>query len=77
MANLGKTLIFAGILLTLGGLAMWVFGSFGSSFPFLNRLGGLPGDIYIKRGNFTFYVPLMTSIIISIALTLIFALLRR
>ena len=40
-------------------------------------LGRLPGDFAIKRGNFAFYFPLATSIILSILLTLIFALFRR
>ena len=77
MATLGKTLIIAGIVLAIGGIGVWAFASFGSSIPWLNRIGSLPGDIYIKRGNVTFYFPLMTSILVSIALTIIFALLRR
>ena len=40
-------------------------------------LGRLPGDFAVKRGNFSFYFPLATSIILSILLTLIFALFRR
>ena len=40
-------------------------------------LGRLPGDFAIKRGNFAFYFPLATSIILSILLTLIFALFKR
>jgi len=37
----------------------------------------LPGDFVVKRGNFSFYFPLATSLILSILLTLIFALFRR
>jgi hypothetical protein len=40
-------------------------------------VGRLPGDITVRRGNFTFYFPLATSIIASILLTLLLALLRR
>src|SRR4029453_1060960 len=40
-------------------------------------VGRLPGDITVRRGNFTFYFPLVTSIIASILLTLLLALLRR
>jgi len=40
-------------------------------------IGRLPGDIYVKRGSFSFYFPLTTSIILSIILTLIFAFFRR
>jgi hypothetical protein len=77
MIVLGKALIIGGILLALGGFALWMLGSFASAIPLLNRIGNLPGDIYIRRGNFTFYFPLMTSIIVSLALTVILALIRR
>ena len=40
-------------------------------------IGRLPGDFTIRRGNFTFYFPLATSIIASIFLTLLLSLLRR
>ena len=77
MRSLSTTLIFLGIVLLLSGVAIWLLSNLGSGIPGLNRIGKLPGDIYIHRGNFTFYFPLMTSIIVSIALTIIFALLRR
>jgi uncharacterized protein HemY len=40
-------------------------------------LGRLPGDIAVRRGNFSFYFPLATSIVLSILFTLLFALFRR
>jgi hypothetical protein len=40
-------------------------------------LGRLPGDIYVRRGSFSFYFPLATSIVVSVFLTLLFALFRR
>lgn len=40
-------------------------------------IGKLPGDIIIKRGNFTFYFPLATSILLSVILSVILALFRR
>jgi hypothetical protein len=40
-------------------------------------IGRLPGDISVKRDNFSFYFPVTTSIILSIILTLIFSLFRR
>jgi len=40
-------------------------------------LGRLPGDIAVRRGNFSFYFPLTTSIVLSVVLTLLFALFRR
>lgn len=62
--NFGRLLIFLGIILAVAG----------TLFMFIGRIpwfGKLPGDIYIKRENFTFYFPLATSILISIILTLI------
>jgi len=70
MAPIGKSLVFAGIAIVVVGLALWGL----SSVPYV---GKLPGDIYIRRGSFTFYFPLATSILISVALTLIFSLMRR
>ena len=70
MAPIGKSLVLAGIAIIVVGLALWGF----SSAPFV---GKLPGDIYVRRGNFTFYFPLATCIVISIVASLIFALLRR
>lgn len=64
MADFGKILIFLGIILTAAGI-LFVFGA---NIPWL---GKLPGDIYIKKENFTFYFPLATSILLSIALSLI------
>ncbi len=53
----------------------------GSFIFFLSKLGigigKLPGDILIQKGNFTFYFPLATSIIISIVLTIIISLLQK
>ena len=40
-------------------------------------LGRLPGDIAVKRDNFSFYLPITTSIILSIILTLVLSLFRR
>jgi hypothetical protein len=40
-------------------------------------LGRLPGDIYVRRGSFSFYFPLATSIVLSVLLTLLFTLFRR
>jgi predicted phosphohydrolase len=66
----GKILIFIGILLIFLGLIF----SFSEKIPFL---GKLPGDILIKRENFTFYFPLTTSILISAILSIIFYLISK
>lgn len=70
MAPIAKSLILMGLGLIAFGALLWVF----SGVPFLGRL---PGDIYIRRGNFTFYFPLVTCILVSIVVSLIFALMRR
>jgi len=66
----GKILIFIGFLLILLGLIF----SFAEKIPYLGRL---PGDILIKKENFTFYFPLGTCILISIILSIIFYLISR
>ncbi len=67
---LGKVLILFGVFVILIGLFLLL----GEKIPWLGRL---PGDIIVKRKNFTFYFPIVTSIIISIILTLIFMLFRK
>ena len=64
---MGKVLVLIGLGIAALGLLM-VLG-----IPF----GRLPGDIVVRRGSFTFYFPLATSIILSILLTLLFAFFRR
>ena len=66
MSELGKPLILIGALLVLVGLAL----TFGDRFSFL-RFGRLPGDIVYRRGNFTLYLPLATSILLSLVVTLL------
>ncbi len=64
MNEFAKILIILGIVLIIAG-AIILF------IPKLPFLGRLPGDIVIKRQNFTFYFPLATSIVISIIISLI------
>jgi hypothetical protein len=73
MAPLGKSLVVFGLVVAGLGLVLWG----ASSVPILNRLGRLPGDIYVQRGNFTFYFPVVTAIIVSVVLSLLLALMRR
>jgi uncharacterized membrane protein YidH (DUF202 family) len=63
-----------GRILVLIGLAI---AGFGVLIMVGVPLGRLPGDFAIRRGNFSFYFPLATSIILSIILTLVFAFFRR
>ena len=66
--NMQKILIIIGIILLIIGLL----------YPYTKKLalGQLPGDILFKTGNSTFFFPVMTCLIISIILTIIFNLFR-
>ncbi len=66
---MARFLVIFGILLVVIGL-LW---------PWLARLGlgRLPGDIIVDRGNFTFYVPIVTCLIISVVLSLVLWLINR
>ena len=64
---LGKLLVFVG--LGIAGLGLLVM----LGFPLFR----LPGDFAVRRGNFSFYFPLATSIVLSILLTLLFSIFRR
>lgn len=70
LPEFGKILLILGILFVVIGLLLML----GSKIPFL---GKLPGDFIVRRGNFTLYFPLATSILLSIVLTLIFLIFRK
>jgi len=70
MGTFGKTLILFGVLLIALGLLF----SLGGKIPWLGRL---PGDIYINKGNFSFYFPLTTCILLSLIISLVLYLFRR
>lgn len=59
------------------GLGLAALGAFLVLLGRIPGLGRLPGDILIRRGNFTFYFPLTTSILLSLLLTVVLALLGR
>ncbi len=67
---------FGKLLMTFGVLFI-VLGGFITLISRISSMGRLPGDIFIQRGNFTFYFPVATSILISIVLSLILTLLFR
>jgi len=64
MGDLGRLLVILGVLIAVVGVVLIVMGR----VPFLGRL---PGDIAIRRGNWSFYFPLTTSILISVVLSLL------
>jgi hypothetical protein len=65
MTAISKGLIVIGAVLILCGLCLHVFGK-------IPGIGRLPGDILIKKENFTLYVPITTSLLVSLILSLLF-----
>lgn len=71
MQEMGKALVAIGLLLAIVGAVMYLSGR--ANLP----IGRLPGDITYRKGNFTFYVPIATSILLSLILSLILWFLNR
>jgi hypothetical protein len=74
VTELGKILLGVGVVMVLLGAILLLAGSLSGKVPWIGRL---PGDIYIERGNFRFYFPLATSILLSLVVTLVLMLLGR
>jgi len=68
--SIGKMLVVLGFILVGIGLFLWL----GDKIPWVGRL---PGDILIKKEKFTFYFPLVTCILISLLLTLLFSIFKK
>jgi len=66
MPDIGKLLFIAGLALAAVGAVLW-----------LGKGIRLPGDIYVERGNFSFGFPIVTCIVVSIALTILLNIFRR
>lgn len=64
LAPLAKMIIIFGFILVVLGSLLLLAGK-------IPGIGRLPGDIFVQRGNFTFYFPLVTSILLSLLLTVI------
>jgi H+/Cl- antiporter ClcA len=69
-SEFGKILIIVGILLVVVGLML----ALKIQIPWL---GKLPGDIHIKRDNFQFYFPIVTSILLSVLITVLIHLFKK
>lgn len=70
MNDFSKTLIFFGVVLILAGILFtWV-----GKVP---GFGRLPGDIYLRKGTFTFFFPFTTCLLLSVLLTLVFTIFGR
>jgi len=63
---MSRLLILIGLLFIAAGL-LW---------PWMGWVGHLPGDIVVKRENFTLYVPIMTGLVISVVMTVLLWLMR-
>jgi len=70
MVGLGKNIIFSGFVLILIGVVVLVLGK-------MSPIGRLPGDVFFKKGNFTFYFPITTCIILSLIFSLIMFFISR
>ena len=70
MQDIGKLLVIVGLVITVAGAWLWSGRGFG-------WLGRLPGDISYQDGDFRFYVPVTTCILLSIVLSLLAWFLRR
>ena len=70
MNDLGRLLIVMGVVIALVGVAIVMAGR-------LPWLGRLPGDIHVERGHWSVYLPLGTSIVLSLLLTLVLWLIGR
>ena len=70
MGNGPKLFVVLGVVFIITGL-LWHFGF--KNFPF----GKLPGDISFKKGNFSFHFPLVTCIILSIVLSVLFNIFKK
>ncbi|MBM3836141.1 MAG: DUF2905 domain-containing protein [Verrucomicrobia bacterium] len=70
MNEIGKYLFFLGLIIAAVGVVLWL--GFGKSW-----VGRLPGDVHYSKGNFSFHFPIVTCLLLSLILTLLFWLFRR
>lgn len=70
MNDIGKSLVIAGVVMVLIGALLW--SGFGRGW-----LGRLPGDVHYSKGDFHFYFPIVTCLILSAIITLVLWLFRK
>jgi hypothetical protein len=68
--DIGRLLVVFGLLIALAGVVLMLAGR-------ISWLGRLPGDIHVQRGNWTFYFPLATSLLLSLVLTVVLWIIGR
>lgn len=71
MQEVGKFMLIIGLVLVTVGALLWRFPSL------FGWVGRLPGDVSVQKGNFSFYFPIVTCILISVIVTLLSWLFRR
>ncbi|HEY1477287.1 MAG TPA: DUF2905 domain-containing protein [Chthoniobacterales bacterium] len=71
MQEVGKFILIIGLVLVTVGALLWRFPSL------FGWVGRLPGDVSVQKGNFSFYFPIVTCILISVIVTLLSWLFRR
>jgi len=67
----GKYIIIAGVFILIAGILVYFF------HDYFKWLGKLPGDIRIEKENYRFYFPVVTMLVISIAVTVIVNIIKR
>ncbi|RIK66044.1 DUF2905 domain-containing protein [candidate division KSB1 bacterium] len=70
MQEVGRLLMIAGLVLLILGLVL-------TNAKSLHWLGKLPGDFVIRKGNYTLYFPLVTSLVLSLVISFLMYLLRK
>jgi hypothetical protein len=70
MESIGKAMMILGVLIAITGGLIWLCSN-------LHGFSRLPGDILIRKGNLTVYIPVATSIVISLVLSLVLWLFSR
>lgn len=70
LEDFGKILVILGLVIVAVGLGL-------ALLPKIPYLGRLPGDIFIKKGNFSFYFPIVTCLLLSLILSLLLSLIFR
>ena len=73
LSGVGRLLIVAGLVLAAFGALLLL----APRIPWLDRLGQLPGNIVVERGPVTIFIPLVSSIVISVLLTIVLNLFFR
>ena len=73
LSGAGRLLLITGLVLSVIGVLLLL----APRIPGLDRLGRLPGDIVVERGPVTIFVPLVSSIVISVLLTIVLNLISR